>query len=85
MQDVGVVVGFNSKLELDCNIQKTQGLDVSSLGFIRNLIYFCTRKLVDRVYSSRTAARLRFTMDPGRWHSGGSPDLALLGVVARRW
>jgi hypothetical protein len=29
--------------------------------------------------------RLRFTMDPGPWHSGGSPELALLGIVACRW
>jgi hypothetical protein len=40
MQDVGAAVGFNSKLELDCNIRKTQGARCKILGIYQELDLF---------------------------------------------
>jgi hypothetical protein len=40
MQDVGAAVGFNLKLELDCNIQKTQGARCKILGIYQELDLF---------------------------------------------
>jgi hypothetical protein len=40
MQDVGAAVGFNSKLELDCNIWKTQGARCKILKIYQELDLF---------------------------------------------
>jgi hypothetical protein len=40
MQDVAATVGFNSKLELDCNIRKAQGARCKILGIYQELDLF---------------------------------------------